>query len=316
MDYYKVLGVEKTATAAEIKKAYRKLALKFHPDKNKGDKESEEKFKEISEAYAVLSDPEKRKQYDTYGSDDFRQRYSQEDIFRNVDINDILREFGINLGGGGGFNIRSGGGGGSPFGSFFHQSGGTGGADQGFHSFQGQQARPVKGSDAILELPVTLEEVLNGSTKTISLGRGSQAEKVSVKVPPGIETGKKLRVTGKGSPSPNGGPPGDLLLQIKVLPHNTFEKDGNDLIVEQKIPFSSITLGTEIAVPTLGGKSLKVKVPAGSNSGAKLRLKERGLPVSLKGSRGDLFVKILVEIPKKLSKTQKELIEKLKEEGL
>ncbi len=126
MDYYKVLGVDRKADAAEIKKTYRKLALKYHPDRNKGDKEAEDKFKEISEAYAVLSDKEKRQQYDTYGAEGFQQRYSQEDIFRGADLGDILKEFGINFGGGGGatFSFGSSGGGANPFGSFFQQAGG------------------------------------------------------------------------------------------------------------------------------------------------------------------------------------------------
>lgn len=201
MDYYKVLGIAKTASADEIKKAYRKLALKYHPDRNPDNKEAEEKFKEISEAYAVLSDPEKRKQYDTFGSSGFRQRYSQEDIFRGSDLGDILREFGINLGGQGGG--RSGfrtGGGGSPFEFFFNQGGG---GPQGFQNFGGAQQGfggntcggscrpgPQKGNDLTMELAVSLEDVLHGAEKTIALRHGGRTEKVAVKIPLGIEEGK------------------------------------------------------------------------------------------------------------------------------
>ena len=196
MDYYEVLGVKKDSSAQDIKKAYRKLAMKYHPDRNKGDKEAEEKFKKISEAYAVLSDPEKRKQYDTFGASGFQQRYSQEDIFRGFDLGDILKEFG--LGGlGGGF--RASGSQGSPFETFFFQSGGPG---AGRESFRPGAQQPVKGSDLTYELSVSLNEILSGSQKTISLRRENRTENVSVKIPKGIKAGQKLRLAGKGSPSP------------------------------------------------------------------------------------------------------------------
>ncbi|MFA7383921.1 MAG: DnaJ C-terminal domain-containing protein [Desulfurivibrionaceae bacterium] len=310
MDYYKLLGVEKTASPEEIKKAYRKLALKHHPDRNKGNKEAEEQFKKISEAYAVLSDKEKRQQYDTVGSAGFQQRYSQEDIFRNADLGDILREFGINFGGGRA-TFRSSGGG---FEDMFRQPGAGGRTSQGFQNFR--QPQQVKGNDLSLELPITLTEVLTGAEKTISLGRGSAAEKVSVKIPPGIESGKKLRISGKGSPSPMGGPPGDLYLLIRVEPHPTFSRDGSHLSMDLQIPYSSAVLGAEVDVPTLEGKQLKVKVPAGCQPQAKLRLRKHGLPDSSGGERGDLLVKILAAVPKVLSDEQKEQVEKLKESGL
>ena len=311
MDYYKLLGVEKSASPEEIKKAYRKLALKYHPDRNKGNKEAEEQFKKISEAYAVLSDKEKRQQYDTVGSAGFQQRYSQEDIFRNADLGDILREFGINFGGGRA-TFRSSGGGGV-FEEMFRQPGAGGRASHGFQDFRQQQQ--VKGSDLSLELPITLDEVLTGAEKTLSLGRGAAAEKVSVKIPAGIETGKKLRVSGKGSPSPMGGPPGDLYLLIKVEPHPVFTREGSHLTMDLQIPYSSAVLGAEVEVPTLEGKQLKVKVPPGCQPQAKLRLRKHGLPDS-GGTRGDLLVKIVVAVPKTLSEGQTELVAKLKETGL
>lgn len=312
MDYYKILSVDKTASKDEIKKAYRKLAMKYHPDRNKGDKKAEEKFKEANEAYAVLSDPEKKQQYDTYGSADFQKRYSQEDIFRNADLGSIFREFGINFGGTGG---RAGGG--SPFDAFFGGGMGGGGA-QSFHSssFGGQQFRASKGSDYSLELTITLQEVLSGVEKTISLGRGPGSEKVSVKVPAGIESGKKLRITGKGSPSPDGGPPGDLYLLIKVAPHPLFSRDGSNLLIEKEIPFSGAVLGTTIPVPTLEEKQFNVKVPAGVQPKAKLRLKGHGLPSGPHGPRGDILVQITVAVPKKISSDQKKLVQKLAETGL
>lgn len=316
MNYYKMLGVDKSATKDEIKKAYRKLALKYHPDRNKDNKQAEEKFKQISEAYAVLSDPEKKQQYDTYGSADFQKRYSQEDIFRNSDLGSIFREFGINLGGfSQGGRTYSSMGGGNPFESLFGGLGGT-------SSFQAkgfgpqQSSRIIKGTDLNLELSITLQEVLRGAEKTISLSRGPLSEKVSVKIPVGIDSGKKLRIAGKGSPSPSGGPPGDLYLLIKVLPHPDFIREGNDLIIEKQVPFSTAVQGDKIAVPTLDGKKLNVKIPAGTQPQAKLRLKGHGLPSGPLGPKGDLLVKVLVAVPKNLSEKQKGLIKELADAGL
>ncbi|ADH86024.1 DnaJ C-terminal domain-containing protein [Desulfurivibrio alkaliphilus] len=319
MDYYKALGVGRSASPEEIKKAYRKLALKYHPDRNQGNKEAENRFKEISEAYAVLSDPEKRKQYDTFGADGFQQRYSQEDIFRNANINDILREFGINLGGGRATFHGGMGGGPSFFDELFGVGGmsGMGGQAQDFRHFQQDPRRQqmVKGNDLSLELPVTLEEVLHGSEKTISLGHGGKSDKVSVKIPAGIEDGKKLRINGKGAPSPMAGPPGDLLLLIRVKPHPVFSREGRNLVVDQEIPLSGALLGTDIAVPTLEERRLKVKVPAGSKPGAKLRLKGQGLP-GAGGARGDLLVRLNLKMPAKLTADQRELVKKLAATGL
>ena len=311
MDYYETLGVSKDASNEQIKKAYRKLALKYHPDRNKGNKEAEEKFKTISEAYAVLSDKEKRQQYDMYGSDGFQQRYSQEDIFRGSNIGDILREFGF--GGFGGATFRSAGGG-SPFEAFFQQAGGMGG-QQSFHT-AGRAQQPVKGGDITFELAITLSDVLNGAEKTVSLRHRGRVENVSVKVPVGIEAGKKLRLSGKGSPSPGGGPPGDLYLLVKIMPHDIFNREGVDLIFQQKIPFSAACLGTAIEVPTLEGKQLKVRVPAGIQQNARLRIKGRGLPTGPKGNRGDIYVQIATEVPKKLTGEQKKLVKQLAEKGL
>jgi curved DNA-binding protein len=165
-----------------------------------------------------------------------------------------------------------------------------------------------------LELPITLNDVLTGSEKTISLGRGG--EKVSVKIPPGIETGKKLRVAGKGGISSSGGPRGDLYLLIKVKHHSVFERDHNDLIVDKKIPFSAAVLGTKISVPTLDGKNMNVKVPPGFQSNGKLRLKGLGLPNGPKGPRGNLFVRILIEVPRHVTSGQEKIIQELSEAGL
>ncbi|MEW6219738.1 MAG: DnaJ C-terminal domain-containing protein [Thermodesulfobacteriota bacterium] len=310
-DYYELLGVPRTASAQEIKKAYRKKALKDHPDRNKGDAQAEERFKKINEAYAVLSDPDKRQQYDTFGAAGFQQRFSQEDILRNFDLGSILKEFGF----GGGFASARGGA--APFGAFSFQAGGSPFA--GFQSdFRARQPAgpPPQGEDLTLELAVTLEEVLAGAEKTIALRRAGQQERVAVRVPAGIQAGKRLRVAGKGQPSPAGGPPGDLLLQIVQSPHPLFEREGSDLVVERVIPFSAAVLGTEIPVPTLDGKTLNVRVPAGIQSQARLRLKGHGLPEQPDGPRGDLLVRIGIQVPRTLSPEQKELMAALAAAGL
>ncbi len=318
MEYYKTLGVEKTAPAADIKKAYRKLALKYHPDKTKGDKQMEDKFKEISEAYAVLSDPEKKQQYDTYGSADFRQRYSQEDIFRGFDLNDILKQFGFGGNGRSSANFRSSGmggaggqggmGGGSPFGSFFSQGGG--GCGGGCHSV------PERGQDMTYQITVTLEEILNGAERTISLRKNGTAQNVSVKIPKGIEEGKKLRLQGKGGASRNGGPPGDLYLKVDVASDEKFSRKGDDLIIQKLISFSEACLGVKLEVETLEGKKFMVKVAPGTVGESKLRIRGYGLPVGPMGERGDLYVKIGVKVPQKLNEEQKEVIGKLQASGL
>jgi curved DNA-binding protein len=313
MEYYKILGVEKTASAAEIKKAYRKLALKYHPDKNPDNKEAEDKFKQISEAYAVLSDEKKRQEYDTYGSAGFQKRYSQEDIFRGFDINDILNQFG---GGGGGrttFRFGGQGGGGNPF-DFFSQA--TGGAQGGGCGGGGCRPQPVKGQDQTYELAITLEDVLHGAEKNISLRRDGGNQNIAVKIPKGIESGKRLRLSGKGAPSSSGGSPGDLYLKVTVQPHGSFTRDGDNLITEKKVPFSQACLGTAVEITSLDGRKFKLKVPAGVQQEAKLRIKGHGLPSGPIGAQGDIYVKIFVEIPKQLTPEQEETIQKLAELGL
>ena len=307
MDYYALLGVSKNATTDEIKKAYRKLALKYHPDKNPGNKEAEARFKEISEAYAVLSDPEKRRQYDTIGASGFHQRYSQEDIFKNFDINDILRQFGFGTTGfrtGTTFRTRSKG---HPFEDLFGQSMGSTGRPQ---------PAPA-GQDLNYELTISLEDVLNGPKKTISLRQNGQTRNIAVAIPRGIEEGKKLRLAGKGAPSSLGGPPGDLYLLIKIAPHPVFTREGHNLIVEKKVPFSDACLGTTIEVEGLDRKKFKVRVPAGVQQESRLRIRNQGLPAGPRDRRrGDIFIKIGVQIPRSLTREQKKAVKKLRELGL
>jgi len=316
-DYYKLLGVEKSAGTDDIKKAYRKLALKYHPDRNPTDKKrAEEKFKDISEAYAVLSDPEKRKQYDEFGTDAFRQKFTQEDIFRNFDINDILRGFGFgNLGGE--FTWYGGGAGGGGKRKVFKQRRGDPFEDLfGGQPYGRPETTVTKGQDIEYNLTISLEESVSGVEKKLSLKKGDRTEEVSVKVPPGISSGKKLRLAGKGLPGGYGGPGGDLYLNISVQPHPIFSRDGDDLYVEKTVSFSQACLGSTVEVPTLGGLSKRLKIPPGTQSNTKIRMKGFGVP-HLKGEgRGDQYVRIFVDVPKKLTPKQADLVKKLSEEGL
>ncbi|MGB5748663.1 MAG: J domain-containing protein [Desulfobacterales bacterium] len=293
-DYYSILGVKKEASDAEIKKAYRKLAMKYHPDHTKGDKSAEEKFKKISEAYAVLSDKDKRKEYDTFGSEGFHQRFSQEDIFRGFDFGDIFREFGF---GGAGFS-------------------GTRGGGRRFNYGGGQQQARVKGSDLIYELPLTLREVATGVSKTVSFQHQDRNENLTVKIPKGLITGKQVRLAGKGNPSPYGGPPGDLFIKSKVLDDPKFSARQYDLYLNQELKLSEAILGVTVSVPTIDDKLLSLKIPPGTKHGTKMRLSGHGLPEMKKGQRGNLYVRIQIKIPQNLTKEQQKLVEELAATGL
>ena len=305
-DYYKILGVEKKADTEEIKKAYRKLALKYHPDRNPNNPVAEEKFKNISEAYAVLSDPGKRKQYDNFGSDQFSQKFSREDIFRDFDINQILRDMGFGVGRGAGrggsYTYR----GNDPFADLFGQA------------RRDHYQAPQKGADLQYNLNITLEESVFGADKKLALQQDRQVDEISVKIPAGISTGKKLRLSGKGNPGVQGGLAGDLYLNINVVPHPIFARDGNDIYIEKSITFTQAVLGTTIDVPTIDGTIKRIKIPASAQNGTKIRMKGYGAP-ALRGSgttKGDQYVKINIEVPRKITEKQLQLIKKLSEEGL
>ena len=286
--YYDILGVSKGASDKEIKKAFKKKALEFHPDHNENNPKAEEKFKDVNEAYAVLKDKDKRKQYDTFGAEGFKKRYTQEDIFQGFDVNEVFQNFGF-------------GGGRSP---------------SGFEEFfgGGRPRRPRKGQDMMSEITVTFEESARGTEKNFTIDRGGRNEDTSVKVPPGISEGKKLRLAGKGFPGSNGGPSGDLYFKVHVLPHPIYKREGNDIVVEHEVNLTDALLGTTIQVPTLEGPK-QVKVPAGTQPLTKLRLRGIGIH-SRGGDRGDQYVIILVNLPKSLTPDQTKLIETLKEQGL
>jgi curved DNA-binding protein len=296
-DYYEILGVSRNASDEEIKKAYRKLAMKHHPDKNPNRKEAEDRFKEINEAYAVLSDKEKRKQYDTFGKEGFHQRFTQEDIFRGFDFDEILSSL---FGGRGRREFRSGKG--FDFGDFFS-------------GYQNMGRTPQKGEDIVYDLPITLEEAAFGGEKRVSYQKDGRAEEISVKIPRGISTGKKLRLAGKGKEGRNGGPQGDLYLQISIKDHPIFSREGDDLVVEKEINFSEAVLGTSIEVPTLEGKK-RVKVLPGTQSHTKLRLKGIGMPHFHGEGRGDEYVKVIVKVPQRVTEKGRELIQELAREGI
>jgi len=310
-DYYELLGVKKNASDVEIKKAYRKLAMKYHPDRNKGHKEAEEKFKEINEAYAVLSDAEKRKQYDMFGADGFRQRFSQEDIFRGTDFSSIFSEMGFGgdifdrlFGGARGGQRWSGSGfpgGQNPFGGF-------GGAGQNYQS--------MKGQDMETSITIPFDLAYHGGKQRLTLQRSDGGRiSVDVTIPAGIQSGKKLRLSGKGGPAPGGRTPGDLYVVVNVASHPTFIRNGDDLEVIATIGLTEALLGATVTVPTMEDEK-SLKVPAGMSSGQKMRIKGYGFPRMGNKSKGDLYVKIDVQFPKSLSEEQRELIEQLRQTGL
>jgi len=353
-DYYEILGINKNASVEEIKQAYRKLALQYHPDRVPPEKkkEAEEKFKEISEAYAVLSNAEKRAQYDRFGHAGIDQRYTYEDIFRGVDFGSIFEDLGF---------------GSSIFEDVFSD----------FFGFGGRRRRgPRSGADLEYPLTITLEEAAHGTEKTIDYyhtetcpvcrgsgakpgtgkktcpqckgrgqvssafggfftfsqtcprcygtgeiielpcaecqGRGKvkKSSKISVKVPPGVDTGTSIRLRGKGEAGELGGPPGDLYVVIHVIKHPVFTREGDDLYCEVPISFPVACLGGEVTVPTLDGK-VKLKIPPSTPSNKIFRLTGKGLPSLYSRGRGDEYVKVTIQVPTKLREREKELLREL-----
>ena len=316
VDYYEALGISRNASPEEIKKAYRRLAVKHHPDRNPGDTAAEEKFKSISEAYAVLSDDKKRRHYDTYGHADFQQHYSREDIFRGFNTGDMFKDFGF--GGDDLFSNLFGGGrrsfGGRPYG----RGGGAGRDFNRFFGDFGRQPRPrrTKGQDLSHDLHVSFAEAVLGAEKLLAFNTDEGVSKFTVKVPPGVASGTKLRLSGKGRPSSDGGAAGDLLVNITVGTHSVYRREGDDLIADIQLKPSEALLGARVPVETLDGKTLNLTVPPLTLNQHRLRIRGHGVPRPKENTRGDLYVRILIETPDHLTDRQKELIRQLAEEGL
>ena len=300
-DFYKVLGVSKDADEATIKKAYRKLARTWHPDQNKGNPEAEERFKEIGEAYTVLSNPEQRQQYDairTMGAGGFRGGAGGSGT-SGVNFEDIFGAFG----GGNGGNVRfstSGRGAGINLDDILGAFGGFGGA----HGSPYQQA-PQKGEDLHASTRITLKQSLSG----VNIKLAVSGKPMTVKVPKGIKDGQSVRLRGKGKASINGGSAGDLIVTIHVEEDPVYSREGNDLRMTLPVTFAEATLGAKVELPLIDGSTVTVKVPAGSDSGRTLRLKGRG--VATKKGTGDLLATISVVVPKDLTPEQLDLIKSL-----
>lgn len=299
-DYYKLLGVEREAKTEEISKAYKKLARKYHPDLNPGDKQAEEKFKEINEAYEVLKDPEKRKLYDQLGPNwQHGQQFQGEPGYENVHFTFNGKSFD-----------------GSGFSDFFETlfggaaAGGAGGghrAQFGPDPFGGFSSRPRRGRDVEAELPLSLEEASSGGRRTVTLQMPQGPKTLEVNVPAGIREGAKLRLAGQGDPAP-GGTPGDLFLRVRYLPHPQFKVEGENLHCDVALAPWEAVLGARVAVPTLEGQ-VELNIPAGSSSGRKFRLRGKGLGSGV--NRGDLLARVMIKVPAQLSAEERELWQKL-----
>ena len=277
-DYYEVLGVDRNVSQSDLKKAFKRLAIKYHPDKNPGNKEAEDKFKEAAEAYEILSDPSKRTTYDQFGHQGVNSSFGQSG-FRNVDINDIFN------------NIF---GGDEIFGDIFGDIFGG-----------GMRRGPRRGRNIQMSLDLSLEDAVFG--KSIEITLQNTRKKVSVNIPAGVDTGNKIRLSGEGEPSQYGGDNGDLFIVVNVLSHEFFEREANHLYCEIPLRIDQAILGDEIEVPTLTKKVL-LKIPPETQTGKVFKLRDLGAGSLHGNSKGDLFIRVVVETPSKISGEQKKNI--------
>src|SRR5438105_12254228 len=306
-DYYETLGVSKTASDDEIRSAFRKLGRKRHPDVAKNKKTAEEKFKEINEAYEVLSDPEKRKKYDQLGAN-----WNQPGGFQPPpDWGGGAQPGGYyqwSGGDGGGVDFEFGG---TGFSDFFVAFFGGGRGRSAFGGFGQRQRTAERGSDVEADIMVTLEEALHGATRQVSLRRAGskKVETYQVKIPRGVREGQRIRLAGQGEAGERGGKSGDLFLRVRLARHPDFTVEGSDLVHEVKIAPWQAVLGDKLIVPTLEGNA-RLKLPPGAQGGQRFRLRERGLP-GVSGQRGDLYVVAQIALPKKLTEREREIWEQL-----
>ncbi len=314
-DYYKILGVSKNASQDEIKKAYRKLAQQYHPDKNKGDENAEEKFKEISEAYEVLRDPEKRKKYDNLGSsyNNFRHRGGRNQEFNWQDwfapggtgrrtSGERFRSFGDVFGGRGSVS------------DFFEKifGGGFGGGidEEEIFGGRGGASRSARGQDILTEVEISLEEAFKGTSRMLTIDGN---EKMEIKFRPGIKDGHIMKISGKGQQGQGGGQRGDLKIKVKVKSHPRVERKGDDLYVEAVIDLFKAILGGTVNLNTFSGK-MQLKIPPETQPGKTFKMSGQGMPnYNNPNKRGDLYVKIQIKIPENLSKEEKDMFQKLSE---
>jgi len=324
-DYYATLGVAKTASDSEIKKAYRKLARKHHPDLNPGDKSAEAKFKEVNEANEVLGDPEKRRKYDELGANWRMYEQAQQAPGGEAGWN---THFGGQPGSPGGAGYRTMtpdemremfGGADDPFSDFFHTffggAGGFGGAGSGQETGgrRTRAARTRRGRDLEQPVELTLEEAFSGATRRVVIKNDGHARTIDVRIPAGVKDGARVRAAGEGEPGASGGTAGDLYLVVRLLPHPRFERRGQDLHVRTPVPVTTAVLGGDIGVPTLSGSTLRLKVPELTPAGRVFRLRGHGMPtVGKPDQRGELYATVEIQVPPQLSAEQRRLYEELK----
>ena len=310
-DYYATLGLSKTATDADIKRAYRKLARKFHPDLNPGDKTAEAKFKDINEANEVLGDPEKRRKYDELGANwrmyeqtpppgqRPRTSYtwttggSSQGPYRTMSAEDMQEIFGTE----------------DPFSDFFHAF--FGGRGPGAQSARAPR-RPARGQNLESAIDLTLEEAFTGTSRKVKLSGEGRDRTIEVRIPAGVHEGARVRAAGEGGQA-DGGPAGDLFLVVRVLPHPRFERRGQDLHVRIPVPVTTAVLGGEASVPTLSGSTLRLKVPELTSGGRVFRLRGHGMPaVGKPDERGDLYATVDLQIPSQITAEERKHFEALK----